>query len=79
MSRPRNEPPRPPARPKCYPVFVTSPDEQTAFEAMAEHQNRPDVGTWLRDLARIYVRRYFSRRAPNTEAGLAELHKRESA
>jgi hypothetical protein len=47
---------------------VASPDEQAAFEAMAEHQNRPDVGTWLRDLARGYVRRYFSRRTPSTEA-----------
>jgi hypothetical protein len=67
MGRPRNEPPPPPAVPKCYPVTVSNPDEQAAFEAMAEHQNRPDVGTWLGDLARGYVRRYFRRHMPNTE------------
>ena len=67
MGRPRKEPEPPsrPDRPKCYPVVVTSPDEQAAFEAMAEHQNRPDVGTWLRDLARLYVRRYFRRPTPS--------------
>ena len=70
MGRPLKEPEPPsrPNRPKCYPVVVASPDEQAAFEAMAEHQNRPDVETWLRDVARGYVRRYFSRRTPSTEA-----------
>ncbi len=68
MGRPRKEPPPPPTGPKCYPVTVTSADEQRAFEAMAEHQNRPDVGTWLRDLARVYVRKYFSHPTPSTEA-----------
>ena len=58
-----------PTGPKTYPVLVINPDEQAAFEAMAAHQNRPDVGTWLRDLARLYVRRYFSRRMPSEEAG----------
>ena len=60
--KPRIEP-----RPKCYQVLVSDPDEQRAFEAMAEHQNRPDVGTWLRDLARLYVRRYFHRKTPSNE------------
>ena len=64
MSRPI---PRIEPRAKCYPVVVTSPDEQAAFEAMAEHQNRPDVGTWLRDLARLYVRKYFHRHMASNE------------
>ncbi len=69
MGRPRKEP-EPPSRPdlpKCYPVVVASPDEQAAFEAMAEHQHRANVETWLGDLARGYVRRYFSKRTPSTE------------
>ncbi len=65
MSRPK---PRIEPRPKAYQVVVSNPDEQAAFEAMAEHQNRPDVGTWLCDLARGYVRCYFSKRTPSTEA-----------
>ncbi|MEP7012214.1 MAG: hypothetical protein ABJC13_17975 [Acidobacteriota bacterium] len=67
MGRPRKETPIVPTGPKCYPVTVASADEQRAFEAMAEHQNRPDVGTWLRDLARGYVCRYFSKRTPSAE------------
>ncbi len=69
MGRPLKEPEPPsrPDRPKCYAVTVTSPDEQAAFEAMAEHQGRPDVGTWLGDLARGYVRRYFRRHMPSNE------------
>jgi hypothetical protein len=69
MGRPRKEPEPPsrPDRPKCYPVVVASPDEQAAFEAMAEHQHRANVETWLGDLARGYVRRYFRRHMPNTE------------
>lgn len=64
MSRriPRIEP-----HPKCYHVLVTSPDEQRAFEALAEHQNRPDVGVWLLAVARAYVRLYFSRRMASDE------------
>ena len=69
MGRPPREPEPPsrPDRPKCYPVVVASPDEQAAFEAMAEHQNRANVETWLQDLARGYVRRYFRRHMPSTE------------
>lgn len=65
MSRriPRIEP-----RPKVYPVLVSNPDEQNAFEALAAHQNRPDVGTWLRDVARAYARRYLRERPPGAKA-----------
>ncbi|MEP7009341.1 MAG: hypothetical protein ABJC13_03380 [Acidobacteriota bacterium] len=48
--------------PKSYQVVVSNPDEQRAFEALAEHENRPDVGTWLADLARAYARRYLRER-----------------
>ena len=51
---------------KCYQV-VASPDDQRAFEALAEHQGRPDVGTWLRDLARVYARRYLRERPPGAK------------
>jgi hypothetical protein len=67
MGRPRKEAPIVPTGPKCYPVTVPNADEQRAFEAMAAHQNRPDVGTWLRDLARVYVRKYFSHPTPSNE------------
>jgi hypothetical protein len=64
MSRriPRIEP-----RTKCYPVVVSNPDEQRAFEALAEQQNRADVGEWLLAMARAYVRLYFSRRMASDE------------
>lgn len=64
MSRriPRIEP-----QTKCYPVTVSNPDEQRAFEALAEHQGRPDVGEWLLAVARAYVRFYFSRRMASDE------------
>jgi hypothetical protein len=65
MSRriPRIEP-----APKCYPVTVSNPDDQRAFEALAEHQGRADVGAWLRDVARAYVRRYLRERPPGAKA-----------
>jgi len=65
MSRPK---PRIEPRTKVYPVVVSNPDDQRAFEALAEHQNRPDVGTWLCDLARVYVRRYLRERPPSAKA-----------
>ncbi len=71
MGRPRNEPPRPPAVPKAYQAVVSNPDDQAAFEAMAEHQHRANVETWLCDLARGYLRRYFSKRTPSTEEAKA--------
>lgn len=64
MSRPI---PRIEPRAKTYQVVVTSPDEQNAFEAMAAHQGRPDVGEWLLAVARAYVRLYFSRRMASDE------------
>jgi hypothetical protein len=66
MSRPK---PRIEPQTKCYPVTVSNPDEQRAFEALAEHQGRPDVGTWLRDVARAYSRRYLRERPPGAKVG----------
>ena len=68
MGRRKRIPTSEPGGPKAYQV-VASPDDQRAFEALAEHQNRPDVGTWLRDLARGYVRRYLRERPPGSKAG----------
>lgn len=61
MGRPRKEPepPRLATGPKCYPVVVPNADEQRAFEALAEHQHRADVGAWLHALGSLYVSLYF--------------------
>ena len=62
MGRPRNEPPRPSGPPKCYPVVVSNPDIQAAFETLAQHQNRPDVASWLYGLGRLYASLYLAKR-----------------
>lgn len=67
MGRPRRFVQPEPRGTKTYPVVVSNPDDQRAFEALAEHQNRPDVGTWLRDVARGYVRRYLRERPPGAK------------
>ena len=59
MGRPTKETPMVPTGPKRYAVTVRSADEQRAFEAMAEHQHRADVGAWLHALGSLYVSLYF--------------------
>ncbi len=59
MGRPRKEPPIVETGSKCYPVVVPNGDEQRAFEALAEHQGRGDVGEWLYALGKLYVSLYF--------------------
>ena len=59
MGRPQKETPIVETGPKCYPVVVPSADEQRAFEALAAHQHRADVGAWLHALGSLYVSLYF--------------------